>query len=85
MGAAEWTGYTNAPYTGYSSNAAALPQPPPAAAAPTTAASTYGYESVTAGMADHPSNFHIPTGNFEPLAVLFFPQLLLQPCKTAGY
>lgn len=60
MGAAEWTGYTNAPtYTAYSTNAAALPQPPP----PATTASTYGYDSGS-GMADHHSNFHIPTGNF---------------------
>lgn len=68
MGAAEWTGYTNTPtYPAYSSNAAALPQPPPAAAAPpTTTASSYGYDSGT-GMADHHSNFHIPTGNFQPL------------------
>lgn len=55
MGAAEWTGYTNAPtYTPYSSNAA-LPQPT------TTAASSYGYDS-NVGMTDHHSNFHIPTG-----------------------
>lgn len=56
MGAAEWTGYTNAPsYTPYTTNAA-LPQPA------TTTASSYGYDS-NAGMTDHHSNFHIPTGN----------------------
>lgn len=54
MGAAEWTGYSNAPYTSYSANTA-LTQPA------TTTASSYGYES-NAGMADHHSNFHIPTG-----------------------
>lgn len=69
MGAAEWTGYTNAPtYPSYSTNAA-LPQAPP----PATTASTYGYDSGT-GMADHHSNFHIPTGNF---------QLLIHPFKQA--
>lgn len=57
MGAAEWTGYTNAPtYAPYSTNAA-LPQPA------TTTASSYGYDS-NVGMADHHSNFHIPTGTF---------------------
>lgn len=54
MGAAEWTGYTNAPtYTPYPTNA--LTQPA------TTTSSSYGYESNT-GMTDHHSNFHIPTG-----------------------
>lgn len=56
MGAAEWTnGYTNAPtYAPYAANAA-LPQPA------TTTASTYCYDS-NAGMTDHHSNLHIPTG-----------------------
>lgn len=65
MGAAEWTGYTNAPtYTSYSTNAA-LPQPA------TTTASSYGYDS-NAGMTDHHSNFHIPTGLFISINALIF-------------
>lgn len=57
MGAAEWIGYTNPPsYAPYGTNAA-----PPQAT--TTTASSYGYDANT-GMADHHSNFHIPTGIF---------------------
>lgn len=55
MGAAEWTGYTNSSPTYPTPTYSVLPPPGPA---PPTAAS-YGYD--IANM-DHPSNFHIPTG-----------------------
>lgn len=63
MGAAEWTGYTNTPTYGPYSTNAALPQPA------TTTASSYGYDSNT-GMADHHSNFHIPTGDLICILIL---------------
>lgn len=53
MGAAEWTGYTNSSPTYPTPTYSTLPPP---GSAPTT---SYGYE--IANM-DHPSNFHIPTG-----------------------
>lgn len=65
IGAAEWIGYSNPPsYGAYGANAA-LPQPA------TTTASSYGYDSNT-GMADHHTNFHIPTGIFKRLDAIGF-------------
>lgn len=58
MGAAEWVGYAQPPYTSYPTN---TPLTQPA----TTTASSYGYES-NPGMGDHHSNFHIPTGKEKP-------------------
>lgn len=56
MGAAEWTGYTNSTptYSSYSSLPSSVaPAPPP------SSSSAYGYD--TNNMAEHHSNFHIPT------------------------
>lgn len=73
MGAAEWTGCTNTPaYMPYSSNAA-LPQP-------TTTASSYGYET-NAGMADHHSNFHIPTGIYHQFSQFAHQRFIADHCS----